>query len=227
MNLDDQEAILKVIRLEAIPAEILAEYEIRKKMFGRMGCSNEMSAEAVVDLIRGAGFTPVDNTTKTTAVDWRGIARGTEVEAEVGGRWQHGVYLGLGTDGKLDVRLDGNDWVHECRQKFVRLAPERSLIEDAPVAPAQAVQEFASNEAPMTPHTFAPAESATAVVDAVAAPAIIDWSTLKVGELVYVDDGDDFVEATYQGELYEAEVAVQLLGESKPISIRKEKVFPA
>jgi hypothetical protein len=76
-----------------------------------------MVGEVVKAISRIPAFPPME------AVQWDSLPTDGSVlvDALFRGQWMPGVYLGLIPNGTLAVRLDSDEWVHECRAHILRL----------------------------------------------------------------------------------------------------------
>jgi len=181
----DHETLLRILRVEAIPEAVAAEYEIRQSMFHRGGASGPLGVMALVDLARHLGLAPEPDPEQAAVADWRKVpADGTaRVEAQFFGEWVPGAFLGFVEGGTVAVRLDGDDLVRECRPGMLRLGgpPFPEPADDA--APAAEQDE----EKP--------------VPDAGETP---DWEAVPVGTVVYLDLNGETAEGKLVG--YEDDV---------------------
>ena len=181
----DHETLLRILRVEAIPEAVAAEYEIRQSMFHRGGASGPLGVMALVDLARHLGLAPEPDPEQAAVADWRKVpADGTaRVEVQFFGEWVPGAFLGFVEGGTVAVRLDGDDLVRECRPGMLRLG--------GPPFP-----EPADDAVPV-----AEQDEEKPVLDAGETP---DWEAVPVGTVVYLDLNGETAEGKLVG--YEDDV---------------------
>ncbi len=123
-----------------IPAAVLAEYELRLRMFHCDGNSGLLGTIGIIDMLRSMKLGVRERDKPPTQVDWSGVPMdGTvRVEARVPGKDGKGtiralgVYVGQVGVGSLAVRLDGSEYVHEVRRDAVRIAREEPIEPESP-----------------------------------------------------------------------------------------------
>lgn len=197
----DEDSMSRMLGIPAaqIPEKVLAEYELRLKLFHCDGNSGPLGTIGIIDMIRSMGLKPASTQKQTTLVDWsrvpmngsvRVMARLTDAQGKP--TWVSGVYVGQVGVGSLAVRLDGDLYVHEMHRADVRIAREE----------------------PMEPESV-PGKKLTEDVPSETGP----WSSVKVGDPVMVEAGDDYQNGQFQG-VQEGEVLVLLEGEltSRPFA---------
>ena len=203
----DHETLLRILRVEAIPEAVAAEYEIRQSMFHRGGASGPLGVMALVDLARHLGLAPEPDPEQAAVADWRKVpADGTaRVEAQFFGEWVPGAFLGFVEGGTVAVRLDGDDLVRECRPGMLRLGgpPFPEPADDAaPVAE--------QDEEKPVPDAGEPADDAVPVAEQDEEKPVLDagetpdWEAVPVGTVVYLDLNGETAEGKLVG--YEDDV---------------------
>lgn len=128
----DEETLRRITGLENIPEDLLAEYNIWRKMYHSAGSSGSLGSIGCIGAARSLGYGPKVVEKVEEKVSWRDYPHdgSTRVEAHFFGSWQPGVYLGFVDSGMLAIRLDDDDNVKECLPHVVRLAES----DEAPAA---------------------------------------------------------------------------------------------
>jgi hypothetical protein len=116
----DYEALERLFRGSEIPEDLVQEYELQRLMAATYGHVGPLGMGMVVPMMRALGYGVVRKVSPE-GVDWRKHI-GSEVIAQYGDRDVHGVVVGLGTNSRLDVELDGYGEV-ELPRYCVKLIP--------------------------------------------------------------------------------------------------------
>lgn len=198
-----------------IPDDVRVECAKRTRWYHSAGHGGSLGALGLIDMLRFLGYdrpVPEDVPPK---VDWRQLPMdGTcKVEAKLGGTWLVGAYVGQTPEGRLAIRLEGDDWVRECRSDFVRLASDDLLsvvVVDQPpepvselAGPAESVALDDTAELPVQPEP-APEPEPQKVT--------CDWPE---GQAVLVDFDGDVVDGRFI-KLDGENALIQVVGEDKP-----------
>ena len=140
----DEDSLRRMLGVEPdqFPSVVVAEYELRLRMFHSDGHSGPIGTVAIIDMLRGFKLGPPRLINKLPLeADWSKVPMDGTVRVEVkmqsaaeNGelRWFSGVYLGQVGMGTLAVRLDGFAYVREFRRNEVRFVREK---------PVEAVEE--------------------------------------------------------------------------------------
>ncbi len=200
---------------DAFPAALVAEYELRLRMFHSDGNSGPLGTLGIIDMLRSMHLGPRLVAERPKDVDWSRLPKdgSVRIEAKIplptapNGEWVPGVYIGNVGVGTLAVRLIGDTYVHELERRYVRIArvePSKAFIK--PVEEAEAV-----------PVETVPVEEA--------APATVPeyWSKAQAGEPCIVEDNNDYHEGVFQ-KFRDGEVFVTLKGEKKARGFAPAKV---
>lgn len=130
--------------LGEVPDDVRQECDLWTRWYHSAGAGGALGPLSLITILRQLGYAPPKTAERATEVDWRQVPVRTRVEAQFGGKWLPGEYLGFVESGTLAVRLDGDDFVHECRKTTVRLAtdtmsvtPKKAtqLVDDEPDEP--------------------------------------------------------------------------------------------
>ena len=118
------------LKTTEIPAEVEAEYEIRRKMLHRMGGSGALGVAMLVELLRGLGLGEFEEAPKVVT-HWPDHT-GQEVDVLYGSKTLRCVLLGLSDMGRLFVRHEERGTL-EVPRHSVKLATG-PLVESEEVA---------------------------------------------------------------------------------------------
>lgn len=121
---EDYDAMEKLFRGTEIPDDLVAEYELQRKMAGAYGHVGAMGMHLVIPMMRHLGYGKVVEHV-TENVDWR-KHMGEEVIADYGDTKVPGVVTQIGTRGRLGVELRGHGYT-ELPKYCVQLAPTKEL----------------------------------------------------------------------------------------------------
>jgi hypothetical protein len=217
----DEETLTRILGVDRIPEEIEAEYAIRISMYHRGGGSGPLGVIGLIDLSRSLGYAPPKTDAKPDQFVWRDYPQdGTvRVEALYFGAWQPGIFLGFVEAGTLAVRLDGDDFVRECRPDMVRMVGIKEVIPpiEEPDARASLLKPAEKPVEEPEPLPLPPSEPDPLLQDE--DPPEFNWSTVTEGEPVWVETDGDYKDASFvTGEDSEEGVFITVLikGEKKP-----------
>lgn len=124
---NDSEVLCSLLRVSDIPAEIVKEYEIRRRMYHSGGGSGALGIQQLIGVMRHVGVelpareVPVN-------VDWRAHV-GEPIIAKYGDKDLAGALVGLCDGGNLVVLLDGVAGEVEIPRHFVKLSSKRKSPE--------------------------------------------------------------------------------------------------
>lgn len=121
---DDYEAMERMFRGGNIPEDLAVEYEIQRLMASSYGHSGALGMGLVIPLMRALGYGKVAEKIILN-VDWRKQI-GSQVIAQYGDSKVVGKVLGLGTNSRLVLDLQGYGEV-ELPRFCVQLVPVREL----------------------------------------------------------------------------------------------------
>lgn len=192
----DEDSLRRMLGVEAesIPAAVIAEYELRLKMFHSDGHSGPIGSVAIIDMLRSMKLGPRPSNEQAQETDWLRlpIDGSVHVEAKVLSsddneyKWIPGVFVGRVGVGTLAVRLDGGVYVHEFGRRDVRIYREK------------------------------PAEP---VVNPIDDP----WLEVAIDDQVVVEDGDDYKEGLFKG-IKDGKIMVLLEGKERSRAYAPENV---
>jgi hypothetical protein len=126
---EDYDAIEKMFRGSDIPADLIAEYEINRLMASAYGHSGPLGMNLVIPLMRALGYGKVAEKLVLN-VDWRKCI-GSQVVAQYGDQKVLGKVIGLGTNSRLVLDLQGYGEI-ELPRYCVQLVPVRELDVEKP-----------------------------------------------------------------------------------------------
>jgi hypothetical protein len=126
---DDYDAMERMFRDANIPEDLAAEYEIQRLMASACGHSGALGVGLVVPMMRALGYGKVAEKILLN-VDWRKRI-GSQVVAQYGDASVAGKVLGLGSNGRLVLDLQGYGEV-ELPRYCVQLVPVRELDVEKP-----------------------------------------------------------------------------------------------
>lgn len=174
MNTSDVDCLRRMLRLkdeERLPADVEAEYSIRQQMWASSGESGPLGPANLIALLRSLHLGPRAKDEPPPEVDWRSLPQNANVpiEALFNGEWMPGVFVGL-LGGHVLVRLEGEQYVKECHKSVVRL--RRETPPQAYIRPEEPEPEVGE--------------------------AACDWSEVRKGAAVWVEDGDETKDAKFQ-----------------------------
>jgi len=200
----DEEALGRMLGVPTakIPERVLAEYELRLRMFHCNGNSGALGTIGLIDLVRSLGLAPPKAKDVEPATDWSRIPTNGSVRVlakmntDSGPEWVSGVYVGRVGLATLAVRLDGDLYVHEKSKKDVR------IIRQSPVDAKRPDSETAS-DTKEEPGSW--------------------WDTIEDETPVMAEDGDDVVEGKFCG-FNDGEVFVLVEGELTPRPFSQDMV---
>lgn len=121
---EDYDAMDKLFRGAEIPEDLLAEYELQRKMAQAYGHVGAMGMHLVIPMMRHLGYGKVVEHVSEN-VDWR-KHMGEPVIAEYGDAKVPGVVTQIGLHGRLGVELRGYGYT-ELPKYCVQLAPTQEL----------------------------------------------------------------------------------------------------
>jgi len=187
----DEDSLVRMlgIRADEIPASVIAEYELRLRMFHGDGNSGPMGTLGIIDLLRSMKLGPPARKPQEAVMDWARVPMDGSVRVEARkhndgeAKWFAGTYMGQVGAGTLAVRLDGREWVDEFSRRNVRLERDK---------PAEAYVE--------------PPTEQEAEVDVLLPLA-------KPGDRVWIDEEGDYKAAEF-GDYDGAMVSIKVEGES-------------
>lgn len=192
VNQDDHDTLQRILQCEAIPEAVIAEYEVRQRMFHRAGATGALPLAALIDMVRHLGLAPLKEKIAVTGpeFDWRSVAVGTRVEVSLFGSWIAGVFLGFVESGTLAVKLDSERYVKEFRKHVVRLAgpdvgPPPPDPDEVP-ASLPDTEVYVGDENDAAQINTAPAADAAILDD----DEPYNWSEIEPGAPVFVDEND-------------------------------------
>jgi hypothetical protein len=114
--------------LGEVPEDVRVECDLWTKWYHSAGAGGALGPLALIAMLRLLGYAPPKVEKTDAVIDWRQVPVPTPVDAKFGGVWMRGVYLGFVESGTLAVRLDGDDYVHECRKECVRMATDMMSV---------------------------------------------------------------------------------------------------
>lgn len=129
---DDVDSVNRMVgdiwRDQETVARLKEEYIPRLRMFHREGVSGAMGVTALVDCLRAVGLGPPDHRELRAElekeIDWTQVDTQSSVEIRVGGQVHYGQFMGLGNDGMLYVKIEGDPVLQELPRADVKLADE-------------------------------------------------------------------------------------------------------
>lgn len=145
---EDEQMLCKILGVSALDADVVDEYQKRRKMYDRAGQSGPLGAVSLIDLLRHINkVAPGESKSAQQVVEWETLPQDgrTRVEARFFGGWVSGTFQGFVEHGTLAIRLDTDDYIRECRRDMVRLVkvldekPEPVKSETPPPPPAPLV----------------------------------------------------------------------------------------
>jgi hypothetical protein len=211
---NDIEALHRLLGVDIIPADVLAEVEMRWAMFISGGASGPLNTIALIDAIRFCGKAPAKKKVDEAKIDWRKVpSDGTvRVEAMFFGGWMPGMFLGFVEHGTLAVRLDDNPAIKECRPDMVRLAVTDNLSVDPDEPEPQPEPPFEQDPVDVESKKVAkksPPKRNTKKSEPVDVPpndpeSSADywasfWAKVESDSPIWIEDGDDILNGTFQG----------------------------
>ena len=121
---NDYNAMEKIFGTPNLPEDVSKEYAIVRKMADAYGHTGQLGLNLVIPMLRRLGYgkiveKPIEN------VDWRRHV-GCEIVAQYGDVLAPGVLSGIGTNGRLWVKLDDYGEV-EVPRYCVKVKPEAAL----------------------------------------------------------------------------------------------------
>jgi hypothetical protein len=192
---EDKDSLSRLLGLEPdrIPATVIAEYELRLKMFHSDGHSGPLGTIGIIDMLRSMKLGPPRRKPDETLVDWSRMPRDGSVRLDCrspSGEWLSGAYVGQVGLGKLAVRLDGKAWIDEFAMKDVRLERDRP---PEPYVATEPEEELEEEESPPEPSLATAVPSLESHAEQLA--------TTEPGTVVWIDeDGDgNWREAEFAG----------------------------
>lgn len=201
----DEDSLSRMLGVPAaqIPESVLAEYQLRLRMFHCDGNAGPLGTIGIIDMLRSMKLGMRPPGPQPTSIDWSRVPMNGSVRvmAKVTGnngepKWASGVYVGQVGVGALAVRLDGDRWVHEMRRDDVRIA------RDEPMQPMSPEDAFESD---------VPLEDRE------------PWVSIPLGEQVLVKDEGVHKEGRFQG-VQGDEILVLVADDLTPRPFAPEKV---
>jgi hypothetical protein len=135
----DEESLTRMLGVEPafFPASVVAEYNLRIRMYHMDGHSGALGTVGIIDLVRSMGLGPTLPEERPPTLNWEKLPRdGTvhveaRVEYEEDGdtkyKWLPGTYRGIVAMGTLAIRLDGRLQIDEFGRKDVRIVRENPV----------------------------------------------------------------------------------------------------
>jgi len=196
----DEDSLVRMlgVEMDGIPTSVVAEYELRLRMFHSDGNSGPLGTVGIIDMLRSMKLGPPKAKPKEAVLDWAGVPHDGTVRVEAKrddngeAKWLAGIFLGQVRVGTLAVRLDGREWIDEFSRKNVRLEREK---------PAEA---YVASEPEEEEDTF------------------LLLGMAQLGDRVWIDEDGDWKAAEF-GDFDGAMVSIRVHGErafrSVPASI--------
>ena len=130
LHREDEVNLGRILRVSQFSDQLLAEYEIRVRMYHACGASGALGPLALIDMVRSMKLTPTVVKEAPAKVDWRQVPRnGTiRIKAMFFGDWQLGTYYGFGDDGALEVKMDHDDYRRQMPRHAVQLADNAAAV---------------------------------------------------------------------------------------------------
>ena len=221
----DEQSLQRMLGQDVIPADVAAEYTLRKRMFDGDGSGGPLGTLGCIDLLRFLGHAPPALAAAAGDVEWHNLPQdgSLSVEARFFGDWKLGVFLGFVEHGILAVKLDEDGIVHECHRHIVRLTARKSVTLEKPIdddGPDARINLIKPAEAASGPDDLVVDEPEVAEFGAQ------DWSLAKSGDEVWVNIDGDMAEAKFVSRS-DAGVEVILDGEQSPQTFAEGKVMLA
>lgn len=119
---NDAEVLCSLLRVSDVPDDVVAEYEIRRRMYHSGGGSGALGIQQLIGVLRHVGVELPENPVPVS-VDWRKYI-GAPVTALYGDKTVSGEVTGLGEGGMLFLRLVGYEGDVELPRHCVALAPD-------------------------------------------------------------------------------------------------------
>ncbi len=219
----DEFSIQRILGVSDLPTEVVSEYELRLSMYHRDGNSGPLGTIALIDMVRSLGLRPEKVVERIAPVDWRNYpVDGTvRVQARFFGAWMPGVYLGPVEAGTIAVRLDGEDFVKECRPDIVRLLEDEQEVapaDELPDARARLLDVPVASEAAQEPE-----EEQSAVAESIPGEKDkTDWGLVDFGAAVFIEHDDDYTEGKFCAVGANGLLSVLIDGASEPIEISED-----
>lgn len=221
LNPVDTQMLQSMLGVEELPAGLVEECELRTRMYHAAGHSGPLGALGLIPAVRAAGYgPPKPQSPAPDAVDWSLMpADGrTRIEAQFGGLWHMGSYVGPGPDGEIAVKLLESGDIMLCRRHMLRLVkvltPEEVFWEQEDAERRMQVELAAELEARQATDMMSLEQAEDAefvqigpapedepeepsVPEPVEEEGPTNWRMAPTGAAVYV--GDDCDEGTFEG----------------------------
>lgn len=144
---EDEESLKRMLGVEPgeFPANLVAEYEVRLRMYHMDGHGGPLGTIPIIDMLRAMKLGPKVGLEMRREIDWSRVPTDGTVLVEAktktpdGELWVSGVYLGRVGVGTLAVRVDGESFVKEFRRSDVRIAREKPL--EAEIRPLEEIDQ--------------------------------------------------------------------------------------
>lgn len=218
---DDRGPLLKMLRLDEVPADVEAEYDVWRGMLCRGGASGGLGPQLLIPLIAHLGYQPKPSPEKPEPVRWRDVPDDGSVRVQVpdsaviGGKLP-GVYVGIiSPDGILGVRLDGEDRVRQFKPFHVQLLPVGSEHLQSEPDVTSTVDTVSTDEMPPYPDVVCdpdPTDNPVEYDGNDPAPTPDGWENVKPETPVIVNFEGDTREGVFRG-LFNDKLQVALAGE--------------
>jgi hypothetical protein len=190
---EDEAALCRMLGTTEIPEKFQKEYEIRLRLYHSAGHNGPLGAVGLVDLCRFMFHVPEKiERALEEKVDWRRIPTGAYVEAHFMGDWIPGIFKGTGQAGILEVLLEGDDYVRECRPHMVRLSDKPPAKKETLTQLQQRILAEEKEEQRRPEPETVIEEVLNEVEDQL---DYFDWTMVKAGALVWL--GEESVDGIF------------------------------